>query len=65
MMENKAVARAIEMLEVAANLIEQYAPESLAHYDGADCDGLCVADDCLDAADDLRALFTTPERITK
>ena len=64
-MENKAVARAIEMLEVAANLIEQYAPDGRAEYDGTDCDGLCVADDCLNAIDELLPLLTTPERITK
>jgi hypothetical protein len=50
---DKRVERAIGMLEVAANLIGQYAPDGKAHYDGVNYDGLRVSDDCLDAAYNL------------
>jgi len=43
--------RAIEMLLVAAKYIEDHWPEGLIEYDGTDCDGYCVAEDCRNAAE--------------
>lgn len=40
------IARAKEMLQVAADYIRKHYPDGMIHYDGADCDGYCVADDC-------------------
>ncbi len=45
--------RAAEMLRIAAKYIEDNYDEGIIHYDGADCDGACVADDCRMAAADL------------
>ena len=39
------------MLRVAAVYIALHWPEGLVMYDGAECDGYCVADDCLSAAE--------------
>ena len=39
------------MLRVAAEYITLHWPEGLVMYDGAECDGYCVADDCLSAAE--------------
>lgn len=48
------IDRAVEMLTIAAKIIRDHAPEAYAHYDEADCDGYCVADDCEIAAEQLR-----------
>lgn len=45
--------RAIEMLRVAARYIREHYAEGTVFYDGTDCDGYCVADDCENAADCL------------
>jgi hypothetical protein len=52
--EHSAFLRAIEMLRVSARYIrDNYLTDCLIHYDGVDCDGECVALDCVSAADDL------------
>lgn len=52
-MENQNVKRAAEMLRIAAKIIRNEANNAVVNYDGADCDGWCVADDCETAADML------------
>ena len=47
------VGRAIEMLRLASRYIDAHCPDRIIQYDNADCDGACVADDCLFAANDL------------
>lgn len=49
----KDIKRAALMLRVAAEYIRDYWPEEIIHYDDADCDGYCVADDCETMADAL------------
>lgn len=44
--------RAIEMLRIAADYAEKQ-PDETIHYDEADCDGYCVAEDCRIAAEEL------------
>lgn len=61
--------RAAQMLRVAATRIRNgLAAAETTHYDGADCDGYCIADDCESAADDLAdriaALEAENERLT-
>jgi hypothetical protein len=46
--------RAIYMLKVAAKYIRENHPDGKIHYDEADCDGSCVANDCEYAADELK-----------
>ena len=46
-------ARAIELLNVAAKYIETHWTDGIVHYDEADCDGYCVAEDCRLAAEQL------------
>jgi hypothetical protein len=41
------------MLKVAAEYIRDNYPDGMIHYDEADCDGSCVANDCIAAADEL------------
>lgn len=48
-------SRAHFMLKLAADYIRIHAPGEIAHYDGADCDGLCIAEDCESAAEELIA----------
>ncbi len=48
------VNRAAEMLEIAAEYIDEYWPEGTAEYDGTTCDGGCIAEDCRLAAEALR-----------
>ena len=50
----KAANRAIKMLTIAAEYIEEHWPDAVVKYDGADCDGYCIAEDCKDAADALK-----------
>ena len=40
------------MLKVAAEYIEQFYPDGIIFYDDAECDGYCVANDCITAADE-------------
>lgn len=47
------VKRAIEMLRIAARFIIDNAAGEMVFYDDAECDGLCLADDCRIAADVL------------
>lgn len=48
------IARAVEMLRIAAKYIRESDDcDRLVPYDGAECDGLCIADDCDFAADAL------------
>lgn len=51
---NKAISRAIELLNIAAYHCEQYAPDAETNYDGTECDGSCLADDCRAAASELK-----------
>ena len=46
--------RAILMLELAAEYIENHYPDGTLFYDGTDCDGYCIAEDCLIAASLLK-----------
>jgi hypothetical protein len=48
------IARAVEMLTVAAQYIRDHDPSGLIKYDEAMCDGYCVADDCETAAESIR-----------
>jgi hypothetical protein len=45
--------RAIEMLKIAGPLVGEHAAYEVVHYDGADCDGTCIQEDCRDAAECL------------
>ena len=49
------VARAVEMLKVAAQYIEKHYPDGTIDYDATACDGYCVADDCRIIAETLEA----------
>ena len=42
----EAFNRAIVMLSVAGNHCEDHAMSAISHYDDADCDGICINDDC-------------------
>lgn len=48
--------RAIEMLRIAARYIRETDAYGTIHYDGTECDGYCVADDCEIAAEELEGL---------
>lgn len=48
-----AAKRAHEMLALVGPIVGDQAAEIIRHYDGADCDGTCMADDCRDAAEGL------------
>tara|TARA_R110000764_G_scaffold215303_1_gene302013 strand:- start:596 stop:757 length:162 start_codon:yes stop_codon:yes gene_type:complete len=50
----EAHKRAILMLEIAADYIEDNCPEETIFYDETDCDGYCVAEDCKIAASELK-----------
>lgn len=53
-----SIDRAIEMLKIAAKWIREnsgYFGETTEFYDGAECDGSCIADDCENAADAMLA----------
>lgn len=58
---DKASERASFMLRIAAIYIRKYCPDELYHYDEANCDGGCVADDCDAAAEELR--YKHPDHI--
>lgn len=47
----KDLDRAMEMLRIAAKYIRKYHDDGILVYDGADCDGACIADDCEIAAE--------------
>lgn len=53
----RTVERAVEMLQIASQMIREYCPYGTAFYDDAECDGLCVSDDCESIAEDLAATF--------
>ncbi len=48
----RAIRRAIELLDRNEN-----AGEMLVKYDGATCDGLCLAEDCAAASEALRRVL--------
>lgn len=54
----EALRRAEEMLLIAGPLVGEHAADSIVHYDGADCDGTCIQEDCRDAADHASAVLT-------
>lgn len=56
-----AAPRAVEMLRIAADVIRNQNPGAHYKYDGADCDGYCIADDCESAAEDLTAAIAKAE----
>lgn len=45
------LARAHDMLRIAAEYIRDNWPDATINYDDAECDGYCVADDCESAAE--------------
>ncbi len=48
--------RAVEMLRIAAQYIRDNAStDETVRYDGVECDGFCVAEDCDSAADALES----------
>jgi len=49
------IDRAIEMLMVCSRVIREQGAEMMWKYDEAECDGLCIADDCETAATMLKA----------
>ena len=51
---DEEIKRAIQMLEISAEYIEQTDTYGVIAYDDADCDGGCVADDCRSIAELLR-----------
>ena len=55
--EANAVARSLELMRLAAELISKSegAREAIIVYDEAPCDGACLADDLLSAAEALAA----------
>lgn len=52
-MTDKKIERARLMLRIAAQYIRENWDDGLIFYDEAECDGLCVADDCEAAAEGL------------
>lgn len=42
------------MLQIAAKYLREHSDDGLVEYDGTECDGYCVADDCENAAEALR-----------
>lgn len=59
-----AAGRALELLNatrlfIDANPIGEY----IVHYDEAECDGLCLADDCATAADSLSVILTKAKEL--
>lgn len=55
----KQLSRAAEMLHIASTMILAHCPEETYFYDGTDCDGICIADDCLSARESLLELADT------
>lgn len=39
------------LLRVAASFIKENCPNTLVYFDEAECDGTCLAEDCLNAID--------------
>jgi hypothetical protein len=57
-----AIARAVELMTLAAQRVAQpLMPADTMHYDGADCDGQCLADDLESAAQELLCFQPTTE----
>lgn len=63
--EKKAIDRAVLMLNIAAKHCEQFAGEESTHYDEADRDGGCVADDSREAASELKYQATRESETPK
>lgn len=59
----EAVERSVEMLKVAAHHCQEYGASGVTDYDGAECDGLCIASDCIAAADDLESALSEPSPV--
>jgi hypothetical protein len=47
------MSRAVELMRIAAQMIEDNCPTATADYDGTTCDGFCLAEDLRAAAEDL------------
>jgi len=45
------IERAVKMLRIAAEYIEDYWPDAKYCYDDSVCDGYCIAEDCRSIAD--------------
>ncbi len=58
MKDKKAIDRAIELLDVVAKFVAEnpLAEDCSVFYDGVECDGWCLAADCLSAAEALRGM---------
>lgn len=54
------VERAIEMLGFAADYITQHCPDQEIFYDGTECDGYCLAQDCAALIYELRQAIPAP-----
>ena len=61
-MSQATLARAEQMLRIAAKYIDTHCPEDTIFYDGTDCDGYCVADDCESIADEMHIAAPTEEQ---
>ena len=56
MTDREAVERAIQLLDVAAEHIQEHSPTQTTFYDDAECDGICLASECSTMATDLAAI---------
>ena len=57
-MSSEAVTRAIKMLSIASKYIDDNCDlDETIFYDQADCDGYCVVEDCVVAAEELSRLL--------
>ncbi len=56
MSSTEDIERARYILKVAAKYIRLHCPYDLIAYDEADCDGMCLAEDCETAANCLPEL---------
>lgn len=61
-MDAKIIKRAVLMLRIAGQHSETYGSEEESHYDGTDCDGYCINEDCKIAADDLEDMLNSVQR---
>ena len=53
----KKLVRAQQMLQIAAEYIENHWPDATEFYDGTDCDGYCIAEDCKCASSELQCVL--------
>lgn len=53
---DQRLRRAMMLMDLAADLIEEHCPDELMSYDDAECDGLCLAEDLRSLANDIAAM---------